>query len=192
MFQLYDHQQGRIIYTNNYLRLLHKLIHPSEQVTYDYFFSLSVNHITGVKMCATSGHDKKAPWLHCYRVMHMSIPRCGVNFIANLLVSLSYGLLIAIRFRNIKLRNKVVLTYDIKKYKFSKGWKWIEEQWHYHKLLIKSLKYSTEKQILITITLQNIHPLFHISTRFISHFYALSFPCLIHTVFCPVKTSFGK
>jgi hypothetical protein len=45
----------------------------------------------------------------------MSIPRCGVHFIANLLVSLAYGLLIAIRFRNIKLRNKVIVTYNIKK-----------------------------------------------------------------------------
>jgi hypothetical protein len=45
----------------------------------------------------------------------MSIPSCGVHFIANLLVSLAYGLPLAIRFRNIKLRNKAILTCDMKK-----------------------------------------------------------------------------
>jgi len=37
MFRLYDHQQGRVIHTDSYLRLLHTIIHPSDQVTYDYF-----------------------------------------------------------------------------------------------------------------------------------------------------------
>lgn len=140
---------------------------------------MSVNQKTGVKRCATSGRERDALCVHCYRVTNMSILWCGVHFTANLLVlSLAYCLLLAISYRNIILRFKRYSPVTLKKYHFSKGWKWTEEHWQDDKLLIKSLKYSTEKQILNTITLQNIHPLFHNSTNFISYFYAVKLSML--------------
>jgi hypothetical protein len=55
MFWLYDHQQGRVIHTDNYLRLLHTLVHPSDQVTYDYFLpyqSITKQVLKGVQLLA--------------------------------------------------------------------------------------------------------------------------------------------